>query len=172
MRVHNVPWDQALDLILQAKGLGMVQRDGNIIRVAPHRSAQGQERELAIAGSARASSSSPLETRLVPVSYATAAELPRAQELLSPRGTLSVDERTNTIIVRDVTGNLNQIEELVRPRHADAAGAHRGAHRRGDEPLPRDVGIQWGGDGAMSQATGNPTGLAFPRERRHRRRRE
>lgn len=162
IRMRNVPWDQALDVVLQAKGLGMV-RSGNLIRVAPLATLQ-KERELRLAAAKQEYELTPLETRLIPVSYAQADELQaRAKDLLSPRGSLAVDERTNVLIARDVAGNLNNIEELVRSL---------------DTPTPlvlveariveatsrylRDVGIQWGGDVTFSEATGNPTGIAFP----------
>ncbi|MGH7286390.1 MAG: secretin and TonB N-terminal domain-containing protein, partial [Polyangiaceae bacterium] len=113
IRMRNVPWDQALDVVLQAKGLGMV-RQGNLIRVAPLAQLQ-KERELKLAAAKQELDLAPLETRLIPVSYAQADELQaRAKDFLSPRGSLAVDERTNVLIARDVTGNLNHIEELVR----------------------------------------------------------
>jgi type IV pilus assembly protein PilQ len=162
IRVRNVPWDQALETVLQAKGLGMV-RQGNMIRVAPIADLN-KERELDLARRKSELQLAPLETRLVPVSYATASELQaRAKDLLSPRGTIAVDERTSTLIVRDVVGNLNQIEELVNaldtqtPQVLIEARVVEATSR-----YLRDVGIQWGGDATMSQATGNPTGLAFP----------
>ncbi|MGF1468760.1 MAG: secretin and TonB N-terminal domain-containing protein [Sandaracinaceae bacterium] len=78
IRMRNVPWDQALDVILQAKGLGMVRR-GNLIRVAPLEALE-KEREAAIARQKQQIQLAPLETRLIPVSYATADELsPRVQ---------------------------------------------------------------------------------------------
>ena len=162
IRMRNVPWDQALDTVLQAKGLGMV-RQGNMIRVAPLADLN-KERELAIARRKSELQLAPVETRLIPVSYAEAKELQdRAKDLLSPRGTLAVDERTNVIIARDVAGNLAQIDELI---HAlDTQTPQVLIEARVVEATSRylrDVGIQWGGDASFSQATGNPTGLAFP----------
>ena len=85
IRMHNVPWDQVLDVVLQAKGLGMV-RQGNLIRVAPLAQLQ-KERELRIAQQKQEYELTPLETRLIPVSYAHAAELQRARQdlALAPR---------------------------------------------------------------------------------------
>jgi type IV pilus assembly protein PilQ len=162
IRMRNVPWDQALETVLQAKGYGMV-RQGNMIRVAPLADLN-KERELAVARRKSELQLAPLETRLVPVSYAEAKDLQeRAKDMLSPRGTIAVDERTNVLIIRDVAGNLNQIEELIRsldtqtPQVLIEARVVEATSR-----YLRDVGIQWGGDGTMSAATGNPTGLAFP----------
>jgi type IV pilus assembly protein PilQ len=162
IKMKNVPWDQALDTVLQAKGLGMV-RTGNMIRVAPLADLN-KERELAIARRKAELQLAPIETRLIPVSYAEAKELQeRAKDLLSPRGSLAVDERTNVLIARDVAGNLAQIDELIHaldtqtPQVLIEARVVEATSR-----YTRDVGIQWGGDSTFSPATGNPTGLAFP----------
>ncbi len=111
-------------------------RTGNLIRVAPLAQLQ-KERELQLAQQKQEYELTPLETRLIPVSYAQADELQaRAKDLLSPRGSIAVDERTNVLIARDIDGNLNYIEELIRSLDTQtAAGAHRGAHRRGHEQL-------------------------------------
>ncbi len=162
IRMRNVPWDQALDVVLQAKNLGM-DRKGNIIRVAPQADLE-KEREMAIARKRQELQLAPLETRLIPVSYATAGQLQaRAKELLSGRGSISVDDRTNVMIVRDVAGNLDQIEELT--RSLDTQTPQVLIEARIVEATSRylhEVGVQWGGDASFSAATGNPTGLAFP----------
>lgn len=162
IRMRNVPWDQALDVVLQAKGLGMV-RNGNLIRVAPLGTLQ-KERELRLAAAKQEYELTPLETRLIPVSYAQADELQaRAKDLLSPRGSIAVDERTNVLIARDIAGNLNNIEELV--RSLDTQTPQVLVEARVVEATSRylrDIGIQWGGDATFSEATGNPTGIAFP----------
>jgi type IV pilus assembly protein PilQ len=162
IRMRDVPWDQALETILQAKGLGMV-RTGNMIRVAPLADLN-KERELAIARRKSELQLAPVETRLVPVSYAEAANLmPRAKDLLSPRGSLAVDERTNVLIARDVAGNLDQIEELIRALDTQTPQVLIEARIvEATSRYLRDVGIQWGGDATFGPATGNPTGLAFP----------
>jgi type IV pilus assembly protein PilQ len=157
-----VPWDQALEVVLQAKGLGMVRR-GNLIRVAPLATLE-KEREAAIARRKQQVELAPLETRLIPVSYATAGDLePRVRELLSPRGTVSVDERTNVLIVRDMVEVLDDVEELVRTLDTQTPQVLVEARIvEATSTYVRDVGIQWGGDVTMSTATGNPTGLIFP----------
>jgi type IV pilus assembly protein PilQ len=162
IKMKSVPWDQALDIILGAKGLGMV-RKGNLIRVAPQ-SVLEKEREMAIARQKQQVELAPLETRLIPVSYATAASLsPRAKELLSPRGTAAVDSRTNTLVVRDVGGNLDDVEELVRSLDSQTPQVLIEARIvEANTSFSHDVGIQWGGSVIASSATGNPTGLVFP----------
>lgn len=162
IRMKNVPWDQALEVVLQTKNLGMV-RQGNMIRVAPLADLE-KEREMAIARRRQELELTPLETRLIPVSYAQASGVqPRARELLSPRGSLAVDERTNVLIARDVAGNLNQLEELVRALDTQTPQVLVEARIvEATSRYLRDIGIQWGGDASFSSATGNPTGLAFP----------
>ena len=162
IRLRNVPWDQALETVLQAKGLGMV-RQGNMIRIALLADLN-KERELAIARRKSELQLAPIETRIIPVSYASALDLQaRAKDLLSPRGTIAVDERTNVLIARDVTGNLNQIDELVHTLDTQTPQVLIEARIvEATSRYVRDIGIQWGGDATFSQATGNPTGLAFP----------
>lgn len=162
IRMRNVPWDQALEVILQAKGLGMIRR-GNLIRVAPLETLE-KEREARIAQQKQNVLLAPLETRIVPVSYAVAGDLsPRVSELLSERGTVSVDERTNVLIVRDIVEQLDDVEELVRTLDTQTPQVLIEARIvEATSQYTRDVGIQWGGDVAMNSANGNPTGLVFP----------
>ncbi|HEY2406802.1 MAG TPA: type IV pilus secretin PilQ, partial [Polyangiaceae bacterium] len=162
IRMRNVPWDQALDVVLQAKGLGMVQQ-ANMIRVAPLSDLE-KERELQLARRQQEVKLAPLETRLIPVSYAQATDIQdRARPLLSERGSIAVDDRTNVMIVRDIAGNLNQIEELTRSLDTQTPQVLVEARIvEATSRYIRDVGIQWGGDTTFSPATGNPTGLAFP----------
>ncbi len=162
IRMRNVPWDQALDVILQAKGLGMVRR-GNLIRVAPLSTLE-QEREAAIARRKQQEQLAPLETRIIPVSYAYIAKLqPRVAELLSERGNVSIDERTSVLIVRDIVDSLDDVEELVRTLDTQTPQVLIEARIvEATSQYSRDVGIQWGGDVTASSANGNPTGLVFP----------
>ena len=162
IRMRNVPWDEALDVVLQAKGLGM-QRAGNLIRVAPL-AQLNKERELRLAQLKQELELTPLETRLIPVSYAQANELQaRAKDLLSPRGSLAVDERTNVLIARDISGNLNHVEELVRSLDTQTPQVLIEARIvEATSNYNRDIGIQWGGSSTFSAATGNATGLSFP----------
>jgi type IV pilus assembly protein PilQ len=162
IRMTNVPWDQVLDVVLQAKGLGMV-RQGNLIRVAPLAQLQ-KERELKLAQQKQEYELTPLETRLIPISYAQADEIQaRAKELLSPRGSIAVDERTNVLIARDISANLDYIEQLIRSLDTQTAQVLIEARIvEATSKYLRDVGIQWGGDVTFGPATGNPTGVAFP----------
>jgi type IV pilus assembly protein PilQ len=162
IRMVDVPWDQALDVILRAKGLGM-QREGNLIRVAPAGTLE-KELEQEIARAKAAVELKPIDTRLIQLSYADANNMvPKVQDVLSPRGKVTVDARTNMLIVSDVAGNIALAEELV--HNLDTQTPQVLIEARIVEARTtflRDIGIQWGGSGLASAATGNPTGIAFP----------
>lgn len=102
LSLRNVRVSEAFATVLQAKGLGFEKQGKNILRVAPVAALAREAEERAKLSEAKLRSGE-LETRLIPVNYADAAELvPHVKALLSPRGTVSVDKRTNTLIVRDV----------------------------------------------------------------------
>lgn len=101
LRLRNVPWRQALDTVLASHGLGQELR-GNILRVAPLKQLTEEAESRARVKQAR-EEAAPLKTFLIPVNYANAADLvPKVQAQLSPRGKVSVDARTNTLIVTDI----------------------------------------------------------------------
>jgi type IV pilus assembly protein PilQ len=162
IKMRDVPWDQALDVVLRGKQLGSV-REGNLIRVAPL-SVLEKELEQEIARQKQITDVLPTETRLIGVSYAEAKTLQdRAKDLLSTRGKISVDERTNNLIVSDVSKNLSLIEELV--RNLDTQTSQVVIEARIVEArstFVRQIGVQWGGTGFADADHGNPTGLAFP----------
>jgi type IV pilus assembly protein PilQ len=111
-RMVDVPWDQALDVILKVNGLSQ-EREGNIIRVAPTQRfiAERQQRLQAQRTEAQVE---PTVTQLVPVNYADAKELKsNLERLLSDRGSLNIDTRTNTLIVTDTRERLDDVMALV-----------------------------------------------------------
>ncbi len=162
IKMKDVPWDQALDVVLRAKLLGSV-REGNLFRVAPL-SVLEKELEQEIARQKQITDVLPTETRLIGVSYAEAKSLSdRARGLLSQRGKIEVDERTNNLIITDVARNLSLIEELV--RNLDTQTSQVVIEARIVEARTtfiRQIGIQWGGSGFADAAHGNPTGIVFP----------
>ena len=162
IKMRNVPWDQALDVILRSKLLGQV-REGNLIRVAPLVVLE-KELEQEIARQKQLADVAPTETRIIAVSYADAKNLQdRVHDLLSPRGKISVDERTNQLIVSDLGSNLNLVEELV--RNLDSQTLQVVIEARiveANTNFSREIGVQWGGSGFADSAHGTSTGLAFP----------
>ncbi len=116
LRLKNVPWDQALDIILRTKGLDKRQ-SGNVILIAP--SEEIAKREKADLEAAKTVEElAPLRSEYVQINYAKAADLAaliKAKEnsLLSARGSVTVDERTNTLLVQDTADKLTDIRKLV-----------------------------------------------------------
>jgi type IV pilus assembly protein PilQ len=164
IRMRNVPWDQAMDVILRAKGLGQV-REGNLVRVAPMTDLE-KEREAELARQKQIVLLKPIETRLIPISYAQAKEvLPKLKYMMSPRGKLTVDQRTNMVIARDIAGNLDLMEKLI--RNLDTQTPQVLIESRIVEArtnYTKELGIQWGGSFTSSQGGGNSTGLVFPNQ--------
>jgi len=116
LRLQNVPWDQALDIVLKTKGLDK-RRDGNVIIVAPQ--AELATREKAeLAAHKDVQELAPLRSEYLQVNYAKAqdmAALIKSQNnsLLSARGSVAVDERTNTLLLLDTSDKLADIRRLV-----------------------------------------------------------
>jgi type IV pilus assembly protein PilQ len=116
MRLENVPWDQALDIILRSKGLGMRQV-GNVMQVAPVEEISAREK-LELEAQKQKTELSPLRSELIQVNYAKASDM-RAllstedSSLLSDRGRVTVDDRTNTLLVLETRDKLDEIRELV-----------------------------------------------------------
>lgn len=123
LRLKNVPWDQAMDLILKTKGLGMRQ-SGNVIMVAPQEEIAAREK-LELESQKQLQELAPLRTEFVQVNYAKAqaiAELLKSQgqgggdqtnNLLTDRGSVTVDERTNTLLIQDTAEALTDIRKVV-----------------------------------------------------------
>ncbi len=117
LRLQNVPWDQALDIVLRTKGLDQ-RRDGNVVYVAPAEELAAREKAQ-LAASKEITELAPLRTEYLQVNYAKAGDLAsliQAQgktSLLSDRGSLAVDERTNTILLQDTAERLADIRRMV-----------------------------------------------------------
>jgi len=162
IKLRNVPWDQALDIILKSKGLGR-EDIGNIIRVAPIETLRAEQKSAAEAYRNR-QAAEPLKVRLIPVNYARAEQLTtQLKDTLTERGTVSVDARTNTLIVKDVQDALLRAEGVV--RNLDTQTPEVLIEARIVEAatsFARAAGIQWGGNISMAPTFGNPTGLIFP----------
>lgn len=116
LRLKNVPWDQALDIVLRTKGLDMRQM-GNVILVAPADEIAAREKQD-LESAKQIQELEPLRSEIIQVNYAKAQEIAallKAQEntMLSERGSASVDERTNTLLILDVPSKLTEIRQLV-----------------------------------------------------------
>ncbi len=162
VRMIEVPWDQALAALLQAKSLGAVQY-GNILRVAPITTIR-QEREEAAAAERAREEGQPLSVLSLPLNYAESSLVQKNLEtMLTKRGSASFDGRTNTVIVRDIDSSLAQIRELVKALDSPTPQVLIEARIvEATQNFTRSLGVQWGGNLNFSPGTGAPTGLFFP----------
>jgi type IV pilus assembly protein PilQ len=116
LRLQNVPWDQALDIVLRTKGLDKRQ-DGNVIIVAPAEEIASREK-AELAARKDLQELEPLRSEFMQVNYAKAADMATlikstGRSLLSPRGNVSVDIRTNTLLLQDTSDRLEDIRRMV-----------------------------------------------------------
>lgn len=162
MRLRSVPLDEVFLTILQSLQLGFELR-GNVIRVAPQ-SVLVAEESARIEARVRAQRVQPLEVFLLPINYASAGDLSaQVGGLLSPRGSVTVDDRTNTLIIKDLPENLGAIRMLIESLDAQVPQVLIEARIvETNDTFSRQIGVQWGGDISFSQGNGNPTGLIFP----------
>jgi len=116
LRLKNVPWDQALDIILKTKGLSM-RRTDKVILVAPTEEIAAREK-LILESERQIEELAPLRAEFIQVNYAKAADLvallkSEENRLLSERGNVTADERTNTLLVKDTASKLEEVRSLV-----------------------------------------------------------
>jgi type IV pilus assembly protein PilQ len=163
--LRDVPWDQALDIILRANKLGYVV-DGTIVRVAPLAvlaDEESQRRKLseeqALAGE--------LNVLTRSLNYSKAADLREllTNTVLSQRGSIQFDARTNTIIIHDLADRLERASELIRTLDRPEPQVEIEARIvQTTREFARRLGVQWGFNGTASTALGNTFGTGFPNQ--------
>jgi len=159
LRLVNVPWDQALDIVLRSKALGAAQ-EGNILRIAPLSSLRKEEqdrfdaqkqieqsRQEALNREAEVKASQEAVFDTIPVNYSRASELlAKIKPQASKFGKLDSDDRTNVLIIRDLPKNIEEIKSLV--ARLDTTTPQVLIEARIVEvetSFTRELGIQWGG---------------------------
>ncbi len=161
-RFKNIPWDQALDIILKDKGLGSELQNG-VLRVATldkfrkeaeERRKLKEEKELSV----------DTQTIAKSLSYAKAKDAePILKSFLSKRGQIIVDERTNTVIITDIPKKIPPILEMI--DLLDRANTQVLIEARIVETkkvFAKEIGIQWGFTGIYDSSLGTQTGMSFP----------
>ncbi|WP_286221855.1 type IV pilus secretin PilQ [Marinobacter apostichopi] len=148
LRLQNVPWDQALDLILKTKGLDKRQI-GNVLLVAPADEIAAREK-LELETTKQIAELAPVRLDIIQVNYAKAADvvalIEADKELITDRGFVSSDVRTNTISVRETTEKLEEIRRLVSTWDVPVRQVSIEARIvRAQTNVAEDLGIRWGG---------------------------
>ena len=119
LRLQNVPWDQALELILKTKGLDKRQV-GNVLLVAPADEIAARE-QLELESQKKIEALAPLRTQFININYANATDMKalisnaggKGEALVSARGSVVVDQRTNTLIIQDTQAKLQEVRDLI-----------------------------------------------------------
>jgi type IV pilus assembly protein PilQ len=163
--LRDVPWDQALDIILRANKLGYVV-DGTIVRIAPLTVLAAEEEERRRLTDAQALAGE-LQVLTRSLNYSKAADLREliTSTILSQRGSIQFDARTNTIIIQDLPDRLERAASLIttldRPEPQVEIEARIVQTTR---EFARRLGVQWGFNGTASTALGNTLPLTFPNQ--------
>lgn len=177
LRLKDVPWDQALDIILQARGLDM-RKTGNVIWIAPRDELATREK-LALEASQQIQDLEPTRTESFQMNYQKAADVQKlladpAQRMLSKRGSAVVDARTNTLFVQDTPTRLEEVRKLLakidvpvrqvmieaRIVEADDSFSRNLGVRLGWNDLSGGRGIDLAGKDAKFVVSGNAEGAA------------
>jgi type IV pilus assembly protein PilQ len=164
--LENVPWDQALEQVLKINGLDY-ELDGNVMRIAPTDTLkkEAQDRQQL---SAAKSLSIPLRTIYQRLSYADAAQVSRLLKsgqsgILSQRGSVMVDFRTNALIIKELPGNMDAVLSLIDLLDAPEPQVMIEARIvEATKRFSRELGVKWGVNALADAAHGNTTGLVFP----------
>jgi type IV pilus assembly protein PilQ len=171
VELDSVPWDQALEMILKVNGLGM-QLEGNVLRIAPRATLQQeaeQEQQLLRAQAL----SVPLRTVMRRISYADAGSIAQVLlrrggpgaggSLMSDRGSITVDGRTNTLIIKELPAYMDTVIAVI--ENLDTPEPQVMIEARIVETtkrFSRSLGVAWGFNGVADAQHGNTTGLIFP----------
>ena len=149
LRLQDVPWDQALDVVLRTKGLDM-RRDGNVVIVAPTQELAARDKER-LAARKEINDISPVRIEYRQVNYAKAADLAaliksgKGGSLLSDRGNVSIDERTNTLLLQDTVERLTDIRRLVSTLDIPVRQVQIEARIAiVNDNFSRELGVRWG----------------------------
>lgn len=170
LRLQNVPWDQALELVLKTKGLDS-RTIGNVLMVGPADEIAERERQE-IEANKQIAELAPLQSEFIRIRYAKASDVVQLFEagseeggsLVSERGSVVVDERTNAIIITDTAAKLAEIRDLV--ERVDVPIRQVMIEARiviASTNLDEELGIEWGG-GYLGESNGNIYSVSGSRE--------
>lgn len=164
--LNDVPWDQALDVVLKNNSLGK-QLDGNVLRIASNPTLEAEEAQRKRLSDARVLSAE-LQTETRVLSYAKAADLSLVlKKVLSPRGDIIVDVRTNSMIISDIPGKFQAIDALIKQLDKKIKQVEIEARViAATRDFLRDIGVQFGAlynNNAQNKLAGAVPGNPFSR---------
>ncbi len=175
LKLDKIPWDQALDLLLKINTPQLVLiKEAGVYRIMTLEKSKKIRKEKAEEAQARKEEKEaeeavqPLVTKTIRLSYAKAGDVEAlVKKFMSSRvrtdALLTVDERTNSLIIKDIVPNVSQIEKVIAQLDRPTPEVEIMAKIiEIEEGYDRALGIQWGADLTKSPATGNATGLEFP----------
>ncbi len=148
LRLQDVPWDQALDIVMRSKGLDM-RKQGNVMMIGPAAEIAAREKEI-LSSKKEVQELEPLRTDFLQVNYAKASDLAalikgKDNTLLSSRGNVSIDERTNTLLLQDTVERLTAIRRLVSTLDIPVRQVQIEARIAiVNNDFSRDLGVRWG----------------------------
>ncbi len=144
IRLVDVPWDQALDVILLTKGLGFV-RVGNVLRIAPGDTLKSED-EARLQERRAKEKLEDLVVKLQPVNYANVKEVQKlVKRLLTPRGTVDTDERTNTVIIKDISSVIDESTALIKAIDTQTPQVMIEARVvEASLDFSQEIGLEWG----------------------------
>ncbi|MFC3680540.1 type IV pilus secretin PilQ [Bacterioplanoides pacificum] len=150
LRLQNVPWDQALDLVLKTKALGKRQM-GSVLLIAPAEEIAAREK-IELEAVKQVEELAPLVTEYMQLKYAKAIEIAKLlnseEGLLSPRGSAVVDERTNTLLMKDTASNLERVRDAINMLDVPIRQVLIEARIVvANTTVGEELGIKWGGAG-------------------------
>ena len=171
LRLQDVPWDQALDIILQAKSLGM-RKSGNVLWVAPSEEIVAKEK-LEREAYLTLEGLEPVRTQSFQLNYAKASEVSRqlmgqptqgsgapTGKLLSTRGSVIAEPRTNQLFVTDIVTRLEQVRELIQKLDVSVKQVMIEARIvEADDSFGKAIGVRLGGGGNATLASSTPGGV-------------
>jgi type IV pilus assembly protein PilQ len=164
LKLTQVPWDQVLDVILKTSQL-TYEVDGPVVRVLT-RDARTKELEAETAQKKASQNAPDLETTQIRLNYATASAVKKLLEtgrVVTDRGTVDVDDRTNLLVVKDLPSNMDNVRRLVADLDKPEPQVEIEAKIvQTNHDTARQLGVQWGVNGRVSPDLGNTTNLAFP----------
>jgi type IV pilus assembly protein PilQ len=163
LHLNEVPWDQALDLVLRANRLEK-SHEGNVVRISTV-SRLKEEREALRAAQDAEHELEPVRVKYVRVNYARADEalIEKVKGVLTDRGGVTFDDRTNTVIVRDIPKGIEDASYLIRELDVQSPQVLIEANIvEATEDFARGLGVQWGYVYNGGPQTGTPTGSNFP----------